>query len=92
MKKKVKTFDVTEDGRYQFRPFGTLGATYEIPDRGRYNTARYVTGILFVIIAVSAVANIFFYKQLIFMLLILGTFAGYVIWLMIAKAGWKKLD
>jgi len=89
---KSKTFEITEDGRYLFRPFGILGAAYEIPDRSGFDTARYLSWGMFGIIMVAAIANIFFHQLLVFMLLILGVFACYMLWLMIAKADWKKLD
>ena len=89
---KSKTFEITEDGRYLFRPFGILGAAYEIPDRAGFNRARVLNWGMLVLIMTCAVANIFFHNLLVFMLAILGIAAAFMIWLMVAKADWKKLD
>lgn len=90
--KRVKTFEATDDGRYLFRPFGNLGSGCEIPDRRGFEGARYLSGGMVVPIFACAIANVFFHNLLVFMLAIVGIAAAYMIWLMIAKSGWKKLD
>lgn len=87
-----KSFEITADGRHLYRPFGRLGATYELPDRAGYDRARFVNYGLIAAIFVIVIANIFHRNWLVTIVLCLGMLAVMVVWLGVNKARWTKVE
>lgn len=84
-----KTFETTEDGRFMFRPGGQFGRTYELPDKGAYDRARWITWGMTIVVFAFAIANFFHREPIITIVVALILLIAYFGWLSMARKGWK---